>query len=748
MTGQTTTITSSLGHPITKIDIYQQRFVVAKTPKSLVISNFISNLTGEILWAGSGKERFYFGNPRVCGIYDAGELSIVEFGSSEVLGSCRMRRISPHTISISLHQSDARAKKAYSIVTAFSGGPKKVMWRMMAELALAHGDLEMLALCHEKMGNVDDALQVRQIQVRAQAEGWAAGDVRLAVALAQFSQQWAVAERLLLGQGETGPAVEMYRSLGMVKDAVRVADIAKHPSLQQLINDLVSQFSKEGRFNEAAALLLKQGNVQAAMEYFLEAGMPQQAAQVALDSNISGDEQDIKSRMAHLEAAGLHELVGDLLLRQHRARAYSKAADLAARHEPGTVAELHGEWGGWLVMNGQAEAAVHHFVKAGDSTAAVEAALSAGHFETAAAILDKEDVRAAAQLYRRLAAGYEASRQLDAAEGYYIKAGLPVEAAQMWLRAKQWARAVHVASQHLPDTAAHELFVGHARALEAQKRWKDAESAWVAAGDPGQAVAMHRRNGDLAAMFRAVSQHQPECLADTHVGMAQELEAAGDFKGAEAHFVEAGQWQAAADMYARSASWEDALRVAKAHGGTAAHDQVAIAWASSCTPEEAVTILARLDLLEAAIDAALNANNFQHAFDVAAAAVPALLPEVHLRHAIFLEDKGQCKDAEQEFLLAGQPKKAIDMWLHQKNWLAARRVCQAHHPSSLASVVEAQARSAQEEGDVAHAEALYLEIGQSELALEMHQELGDWNAALRFAEQHLPHKATPPCLAA
>lgn len=209
-----------------------------------------------------------------------------------------------------------------------------------------------------------------------------------------------------------------------------------------------------------------------------------------------------------------------------------------------------------------------------------------------------------------------------------------------------------------------ELFVGHARALEAQKKWEDAESAWVAAGEPGQAVAMHRQNGNLAAMFRALSQHQPvrmarqiipsstvdaldchhmmpctpsltdtkglryrkkaqaepdellpvpqiscaqirkryaprhcarlqlrlhrrmlpsyinnvysaqERLADTHAGMAQELEATGDLEGAEVHFVEAGQWQAAADMYARLGSWEDALRVAKAHGGTVAHDKV------------------------------------------------------------------------------------------------------------------------------------------------------------------------------
>ena len=60
-----------------------------------------------------------------------------------------------------------------------------------------------------------------QIQVRAQAEGWAAGDIRLATALAHFSHQWRVAERLLLSQGEAGPAVEMYRGLGMLKDAVR-----------------------------------------------------------------------------------------------------------------------------------------------------------------------------------------------------------------------------------------------------------------------------------------------------------------------------------------------------------------------------------------------------------------------------------------------------------------------------------------------------------------------------------------------
>lgn len=53
--------------------------------------------------------------------------------------------------------------RAYSIVTLLPNGPKTVMWQMIAEAALARRDLEMLALCHEKMGNADDALQVRQV---------------------------------------------------------------------------------------------------------------------------------------------------------------------------------------------------------------------------------------------------------------------------------------------------------------------------------------------------------------------------------------------------------------------------------------------------------------------------------------------------------------------------------------------------------------------------------------------------------
>lgn len=54
----------------------------------------------------------------------------------------------------------------------------------------------------------------------------------------------------------------------------------------------------------------------------------------------------------------------------------------------------------------------------------------------------------------------------------------------------------------------------------------------------------------------------------------------------------------------------------------------------------------------------------------------------------------------------------------------------------------AQARIAREEGNTAHAEALYLKIGQPQAAVQMHQDAGDWESALRLAEEHLPSTVT------
>ena len=44
--------------------------------------------------------RFYFENGNVCMIFNAGELSLVEYGKNEILGSVRTELMNPHVISV------------------------------------------------------------------------------------------------------------------------------------------------------------------------------------------------------------------------------------------------------------------------------------------------------------------------------------------------------------------------------------------------------------------------------------------------------------------------------------------------------------------------------------------------------------------------------------------------------------------------------------------------------------------------
>ena len=83
------------GVEITRINIFQNRFLVANTSQTLLMGDLEKSLISEIPWVSNGSEKFFFDNESVCMAYNVGELTIVEYGSDEVLeigrASCRER---------------------------------------------------------------------------------------------------------------------------------------------------------------------------------------------------------------------------------------------------------------------------------------------------------------------------------------------------------------------------------------------------------------------------------------------------------------------------------------------------------------------------------------------------------------------------------------------------------------------------------------------------------------------------------
>lgn len=73
----------------------------------------------EIPWRGSGNEKFDFSNPNICMIFNAGELSIIEYGVNEIIGTCRTEHLHPNMISARLNYNQKEQKGPATKVIAY-----------------------------------------------------------------------------------------------------------------------------------------------------------------------------------------------------------------------------------------------------------------------------------------------------------------------------------------------------------------------------------------------------------------------------------------------------------------------------------------------------------------------------------------------------------------------------------------------------------------------------------------------------
>eukprot|EP00906_Rhabdomonas_costata_P032028 RCo045161 len=98
---------SQYGNEITKVRVYQDKYLVGHTESTLLMGDMVSGKLSEVPWNSTGQERFLFDNPQVGMFHYAGELALVEYGHNEVLGSCRTEYVSPHLLSVRLTEAPA-----------------------------------------------------------------------------------------------------------------------------------------------------------------------------------------------------------------------------------------------------------------------------------------------------------------------------------------------------------------------------------------------------------------------------------------------------------------------------------------------------------------------------------------------------------------------------------------------------------------------------------------------------------------
>jgi len=634
----------------------------------------------------------------------------------------------------------------------------EAMWRQLSEVAQTRNRLEIAERCFAAIGDVSMARYMRKVnKIKMKVRKGSVSD---------GNNHWAVRARLLLLQGEyrgaelaylesggVVEAIEMYQNLHQWDIALKVAEERNYSDTEEMKASYFDFLISSGQEAKAGAIQEADGKYLEAIDLYLQGGRPGKAVHVVNNYKQKFSPEVLDKIASALTAAGMHDKAGSFYERigqSERAlesyikgNAYRNAVELARRDFPGEVVRLEEGWGDYLSQSKNHEAAISHYIEANASKKAIEAALKARQWTKAGQLVDSlhaSDEEAAFPYYKRIATHFQQSQQLEKAEKFFLLAGCEKEAIQMYTDAGQWDEAHKLATRYMSSEEVSKLYHRQAQTMESRGKFREAEKLLLAVDSVDRAISMYKKARKFDHMIRLVAAYRKDILKETHASLAAQLEIEGNLRQAEEHFVLAGHWPSALNMYTANDKWEEAMRVAKYHGGVAASRKVAYQWAKTLGGEAGAKLLTKLGLVEQAIDYAIEDGAFSDALELAKNSVPARVPDVHLKHALHLEDEERFGEAEKEFINAKKPREAVEMYNHQQDWENAIRVAEKYDPASVPLVFMAQAKHAVEMKQFEDAETFFLKAKKPEYVLHTYQEQGMWEDALRFAKMHLPHK--------
>lgn len=98
-TGSRAVVKSNFSNEIRKINVFQDRYVIANTSETLLLGDLETNRISEMMWKESENEKYDFSNPNICMVFNSGELTLIEYGTNEPMGTCRTEHMKRSLIS-------------------------------------------------------------------------------------------------------------------------------------------------------------------------------------------------------------------------------------------------------------------------------------------------------------------------------------------------------------------------------------------------------------------------------------------------------------------------------------------------------------------------------------------------------------------------------------------------------------------------------------------------------------------------
>lgn len=738
--GTRVVLKSHYGYEVEEVKILgKERYLVAHTSDTLLLGDLNTNRLSEVAWQGSGgNEKYFFENENVCMIFNAGELTLVEYGNSDTLGSVRTEFMNPHLISIRINERHQQGmednkKLAYLVdmktiaVVDLIGGynigtishESRVDWLELNEtghkllfrdrkLRLHLYDIEscsktmILNFCSYVQWvpgsdvlvaqnqnnlcvwyNIEAPERVTMFSIRGDVVGLERGGGKTEVMVTEGVTT--VAYTLDEGLIEFGTAID---DGNYTRATAFLETLEMTPEIEAMWKTLSKLALEARQLHIAERCFSALGHV-AKARFLHETN--EIADQVSWEYGGEGtDFYQVRARLAMLEKN--YKLAEMIFLEQNAVEeAMNMYRELHRWDECIAVAEAKGhpaleklrrDYYQWLMDTHQEERAGELQESQGDGLAAISLYLKAGlPAKAARLVLTREELLANTELVEHITAALIKGELHERAGDLFEKIRNPQRALECYCKGNAFMKAVELARLAFPTEVLRleEAWGDH---LVQQKQLDAAINHYIEARCSIKAIEAALGARQWKKAIYILDLQDRNTASKYYPRVAQHYVSLQEYEIAEELYVKGDRTKDAIDMYTQAGHWEKAHKLAM-----------------KCMRPEDVSVL-------------------------------------YITQAQEMEKQGKYREAERLYVTVEEPDLAITMFKKHKLYDDMIRLVGKHHPDLLSDTHLHLGKELEAEGRLQEAEYHYLEAQEWKATVNMYRSSGLWEEAYRVTKTH------------
>ena len=800
-TGERATMKSSTGNEITKTKIYRDRYVLGQTADTILLCDLETSKLSEVPWRGSGNEKYDFSSPSVCMIYNAGELSIIEYGVNDVIGTCRTEYLHPHLISARLNynqpkkegQTDAAPTRIIAYLFDLQTIRIQDITNSVIMATIDHDSrIDYLALNQSgtKLIYRDKRKQLHLFSIKQQTKStllnyctyvnWVPGtDVVVAQNKNTLCVWYSIdqpdkvtmynikgdVEGIEKAEGKTSVVVDCGNSTisyPLDEHLIAFEMAVEQGALENaagILEPLELSVETEANWKTLANIALEKKNLGVAERCFAALGNAPKAKYLhSVNKLIKQFEEKTKNNGSgfYLVQAKLAMLDKDF----HRAEAiligqneveeamemyqelhkWDESIRLAEKKNHPEVKELKNSYFQWLLQTSQEAKAAEVKEREGDYINAINLYLKGQLPAKASAVVNNYNMSYEQDILEKIAAALTSAGLHEKAGEFFEKMSMYDRALESYQKGHAYHKAVEIARKAFPKEV-RSLEEAWGEWLILQKQVEAAINHFIEAGLGDKAIHASITARQWNKAIQLLAHQPPEVASPFYTQIAKHYADIRQYDLGEKYYVKAGAYEAAFEMYLKANKWDAAYQMISKYLPESEVSKQYITQALKFEKEQLFKEAERMYLTinepDLVIKMYTRAKQYDNLVRIVMKYRRELLKETHLHLAKILEKENNLKQSEHHYIEGGDWNQAVEMYRSRDMWEEAIRVAKSNGTSKDLAEI---AKKWAQTMDRDQGVKLLTKLGLVDAAIDFVCDKKDFPEAFRLADASAKYK--------